>query len=507
MTSLEVVYAIHDFKAENEDELDFLMGEAIIVLQKDDGFDDGWWKGQNIRDQVGIFPMSYITFEDPFPSDTIRKNPSRPVSSTNSSASSHTQRQSAIHTLLLPKLRFTPPEEWDMDQVEIWLHEMGFGSIAANFKNQEITGDILLALDMNALKELNVPTFGKRFKLHTALTMLRKECGYQPPQHITENSHLFHQQTNPNITQEMHSQNNNTNNSFDSPQADLKRIELVLQKPQIMSLDECNHSDEMIDMTPDMEGWLFKQGCRYKKWNKRWFVLKGPNLFYFKSPEDVRMKGIINLRGYRVIPDETIQPGKYSFKAQHTGERTFYFYTDLDTSMRQWITNLMKATISRDFNAPVLSSSVIPTVSLGVARRMRPRPPSILLSQKSTPTIQSPLMDDNSLLQQDSGFESHHGDSENENFSQWFHSTSISDLKELRQSDVLIDLLEELSNKQLKQATLGRSMTDSLTLAFEFLYSENIIQKNQCTVQDIQNDNQEKMLVLLQSIYQWSNTP
>lgn len=32
---------------------------------------------------------------------------------------------------------------------------------------------------MEALKELDVPTFGKRFKVHTAIQVLREECGYQ----------------------------------------------------------------------------------------------------------------------------------------------------------------------------------------------------------------------------------------------------------------------------------------------------------------------------------------
>lgn len=36
---------------------------------------------------------------------------------------------------------------------------------------------------------------------------------------------------------------------------------------------------------PEHEGWLHKQGDKYKTWNKRWFVLKGSNLFYFKSPK------------------------------------------------------------------------------------------------------------------------------------------------------------------------------------------------------------------------------
>jgi hypothetical protein len=39
------------------------------------------------------------------------------------------------------------------------------------------------------------------------------------------------------------------------------------------------------NVLPDIEGWLHKQGDKYKTWNKRWFVLKGSNLFYFKSPK------------------------------------------------------------------------------------------------------------------------------------------------------------------------------------------------------------------------------
>lgn len=62
------------------------------------------------------------------------------------------------------------------------------------------------------------------------------------------------------------------------------------------------------------------------------------------------MKGIIHLKGYKIIADESIYPGKYSFKAQHDRERTFFFYTDTKESMRTWIKMLMKATITRDFD-------------------------------------------------------------------------------------------------------------------------------------------------------------
>lgn len=44
MAALETVYAVHNFEAENDDELTFQIGEKVLIIQKDDGFGDGWWK-------------------------------------------------------------------------------------------------------------------------------------------------------------------------------------------------------------------------------------------------------------------------------------------------------------------------------------------------------------------------------------------------------------------------------------------------------------------------------
>ena len=41
---LVVVYAVHDFDAENPDELSFKAGERILVTEKDDQYQDGWWQ-------------------------------------------------------------------------------------------------------------------------------------------------------------------------------------------------------------------------------------------------------------------------------------------------------------------------------------------------------------------------------------------------------------------------------------------------------------------------------
>lgn len=68
-------------------------------------------------------------------------------------------------------------------------------------------------------------------------------------------------------------------------QAQKRHTVLPMAQKSSMDIYSSRAIDENGNVTPDMEGWLHKQGCKYKKWNKRWFVLKGPNLFYFKSPK------------------------------------------------------------------------------------------------------------------------------------------------------------------------------------------------------------------------------
>ncbi|KAJ9096716.1 hypothetical protein QFC21_004986 [Naganishia friedmannii] len=43
---LDRVFALHPFHAENADELGFEQGEWVDVVERDDEFGDGWWKGR-----------------------------------------------------------------------------------------------------------------------------------------------------------------------------------------------------------------------------------------------------------------------------------------------------------------------------------------------------------------------------------------------------------------------------------------------------------------------------
>ncbi|KIP10364.1 hypothetical protein PHLGIDRAFT_125572 [Phlebiopsis gigantea 11061_1 CR5-6] len=132
--------------------------------------------------------------------------------------------------------------------------------------------------------------------------------------------------------------------------------------------------------TSDHNGWMRKKNDQFNSWRMRYFVLKGPHLYILKSNDraETKIKGYINIVGYRVVADENIDPGRYGFRLIHDSDKTHFFSHDEQLVIREWMKALMKATISRDFSNPVVSSSNIPTIPLTVAQAMNPspRPPS-----------------------------------------------------------------------------------------------------------------------------------
>ena len=54
-------------------------------------------------------------------------------------------------------------------------------------------------------------------------------------------------------------------------------------------------------ISSEKEGWLLKQGGRIKTWKKRYVILSGNALYYFKKPNDRAPAGFVPLEGIDVI--------------------------------------------------------------------------------------------------------------------------------------------------------------------------------------------------------------
>ncbi|KAJ1018448.1 hypothetical protein NDA18_006601 [Ustilago nuda] len=128
----------------------------------------------------------------------------------------------------------------------------------------------------------------------------------------------------------------------------------------------------------DLEGWIKKKGERYNSWKPRYLALKGPDLVILRDPHADKIKGYVNMNGYKVIADENTNPGKYGFKILHETEKPHYFSSEDPILVREWMKMLMKSTIGRDHSFPVISSYNYATICLKEAQRMNPppRPPS-----------------------------------------------------------------------------------------------------------------------------------
>ena len=65
--------------------------------------------------------------------------------------------------------------------------------------------------------------------------------------------------------------------------------------------------------------------------------------------QETRIKGYINIRGYKVIADEATHPGRYGFRIVHDAQKPHFFSSEDQSTIREWMKALMKATIDRDF--------------------------------------------------------------------------------------------------------------------------------------------------------------
>lgn len=104
-------------------------------------------------------------------------------------------------------------------------------------------------------------------------------------------------------------------------------------------------------------GWLQKRGGRIQTWHKRWFVLTGDMIFYYKNQHDDRPTGTIPLAGNKVkrYPDDPKQPNMFKFEIEAGDNKrvissthdTYLMSAESAEAADQWV-----ATIRRVMHEP-----------------------------------------------------------------------------------------------------------------------------------------------------------
>ncbi|XP_027716301.1 pleckstrin homology domain-containing family A member 4 isoform X2 [Vombatus ursinus] len=96
-----------------------------------------------------------------------------------------------------------------------------------------------------------------------------------------------------------------------------------------------------------IRGWLHKQDSSgLRLWKRRWFVLSGHCLFYYKDSREERVLGSVPLPSYSVRPDGAgaSRGRRYTFTVEHPGMRTYVLAADTVEDLRGWLRALGRAT-------------------------------------------------------------------------------------------------------------------------------------------------------------------
>ncbi|KAK2825951.1 hypothetical protein Q5P01_020165 [Channa striata] len=99
--------------------------------------------------------------------------------------------------------------------------------------------------------------------------------------------------------------------------------------------------------SPDCDGWLWKKRKDSgvfitQKWQRFWFILKGPSLYWYTSQQDEKAEGLVNITSYS-IESAGEHKRKYVFKMCHQRFQNFFFAAENVTDMSKWINCLIAA--------------------------------------------------------------------------------------------------------------------------------------------------------------------
>ncbi|KAH7106312.1 PH domain-like protein [Auriculariales sp. MPI-PUGE-AT-0066] len=119
----------------------------------------------------------------------------------------------------------------------------------------------------------------------------------------------------------------------------------------------------------EKSGYLSKKGIRRKTWKKRWFVLRGAHLAYYKSSAEYKVLKLLDLNDVHAVTTCSLKHHKHTFGIV-SPSRTLYLQAESDADMVSWvlILNEVRAALQ---SVPPSGPPTPPTLSEAI-----PIPPS-----------------------------------------------------------------------------------------------------------------------------------
>ncbi|KZT52318.1 PH-domain-containing protein [Calocera cornea HHB12733] len=130
-------------------------------------------------------------------------------------------------------------------------------------------------------------------------------------------------------------------------------------------------------------GYLFKKGERRKTWKKRWFVLRGAKLAYYKSNAEYRLLHLLPTANISAVQPVDLKKYGHAF-ALITPSRTFYLRAETEQEAQEWVRGLREvARDAKEEEAEELESAMNVAGPASVTSQLNgPLPPPISLNTK-----------------------------------------------------------------------------------------------------------------------------
>ncbi|KZP00385.1 PH-domain-containing protein [Calocera viscosa TUFC12733] len=136
-------------------------------------------------------------------------------------------------------------------------------------------------------------------------------------------------------------------------------------------------------------GYLYKKGERRKTWKRRWFVLRGAKLAYYKSNAEYRLLHLLPTANISAVQPVVLKKYGHAF-ALITPSRTFYLRADTEQEAQEWVRGLREvAREAKEEEADELESAMSVAGPASVTSQLTgpPHPPISLNTQHMSPPL------------------------------------------------------------------------------------------------------------------------